>query len=373
MAAANPDDAQGLHDLLWYRCGGAAGLLGSALTMTATTWCGVHSPAESLARHSYSTCFAAVPICRKPCILLSYCLLQRAVPTCGEAVGRHWGAGGQGVLLAGHLHACRSMDLMLALLALLPQCALLLHTTHSSLPPPASCWLQVAPVNDTVKALKDLRNFIRQDTVRRIVCCDNAAGCCVVALGLAACNQLGSGVRRPYIAWPQLPGLPTGLCCPALQPPLADAESIRDAVIFKLFEDLSKQGLDANHPFAAYGGSNAAGEASTSATMQRQPSRLRSLLSLGKRSRKVRRGAAASVQQQGSCPNLMNALGLVRSRSTAPACLHCLWPEVYLQWQVSTGIHGRPRTAVPHLAALPAAPCRPPARVAATCAAWCSR
>ena len=39
-----------------------------------------------------------------------------------------------------------------------------------------------------------------------------------------------------------------------LQPPLADAEQVRDAVIAKLFEDLGKQGLDANHPFSAYGG-----------------------------------------------------------------------------------------------------------------------
>lgn len=200
MAAANPEDAQGLHDLLWYRCGGPAGFLGAAHTMIATTWCRLHSSAENLGRHSYSTCFVAVPICHKPCILLSYCRLQRAVPTCGEAVGRHWGAGGQGVLLAGHIHACRSMHLMLALLALLPQCALPFHTTHSPLPLPASCWLQVAPVNDTVKALKDLRDFIRQDTVRRIACCDNAAGGlggCVFALGLAACNQLGSGCLSP--------------------------------------------------------------------------------------------------------------------------------------------------------------------------------
>ena len=38
-----------------------------------------------------------------------------------------------------------------------------------------------------------------------------------------------------------------------LQPPVSDAESVRDAVLGNLFEGLGKQGLDANHPFGAYG------------------------------------------------------------------------------------------------------------------------
>ncbi len=103
----------------------------------------------------------------------------------------------------------------------------------------------------------------------------------------------------PACAWPHRPPcLPPP--CPALQPPLADAESIRDNTIAKLFEDLSRQGLDANHPFAAYGGNESAAEASTSAAPERQPSRLRSLLSLGKRERKVS-GPPVGVADAAEC------------------------------------------------------------------------
>jgi hypothetical protein len=42
-----------------------------------------------------------------------------------------------------------------------------------------------------------------------------------------------------------------------LQPPVSDAESVRDAVLGNLFEGLGKQGLDANHPFGAYGADGA--------------------------------------------------------------------------------------------------------------------
>ncbi len=65
---------------------------------------------------------------------------------------------------------------------------------------------------------------------------------------------------------------------PALQPPLADAESVRDAVIARLFQDLGRQGLDAHHPFAAYG-DGAGGEEQT----RKKGGGLRRLLSMGSR------------------------------------------------------------------------------------------
>jgi hypothetical protein len=40
---------------------------------------------------------------------------------------------------------------------------------------------------------------------------------------------------------------------PCLQPPLADAEAVRDQIISRLFEQLGNQGLDAHHPFNAFG------------------------------------------------------------------------------------------------------------------------
>ncbi|KAL4428231.1 hypothetical protein ABPG75_002320 [Micractinium tetrahymenae] len=87
---------------------------------------------------------------------------------------------------------------------------------------------RVAPVNDTNKALKDLCDFIRND-----------------------------------------------------QPPLADAESVRDAVIARLFQDLGRQGLDAHHPFAAYGeGANGEEQA------RKKGGGLRRLLSIGSRKEK---------------------------------------------------------------------------------------
>ena len=157
-------------------------------------------------------------------------------------------------------------------------------------------------MNDTVKALKDLHDFIRQDEVRclrsiwsnELLCCQGRAFAAVALLAdwpLRPGSMKGALQRRPAaVRGCLLTARPA--CHPrrrSLQPPLADAESIRDAVIAKLFEDLSKQGLDANHPFGAYGGSEAAEPSTSAAPMERQPSRLRSLLSLGgKRSRKVR-------------------------------------------------------------------------------------
>jgi hypothetical protein len=78
---------------------------------------------------------------------------------------------------------------------------------------------RVAPVNDAVRGLKELCDFIRAD-----------------------------------------------------QPPLADAEQLRDSLISRMFDDLGRQGLDANHPFAAYGDKEEAP----------RPGRLKSLLSLGR-------------------------------------------------------------------------------------------
>ncbi len=57
-----------------------------------------------------------------------------------------------------------------------------------------------------------------------------------------------------------------------LQPPLAEAEEQRDLLIARLFGDLGRQGLDANHPFTAYGDKEEAPK----------PGRLKSLLSLGR-------------------------------------------------------------------------------------------
>lgn len=57
-----------------------------------------------------------------------------------------------------------------------------------------------------------------------------------------------------------------------VQPPLAEAEEQRDLLIARLFGDLGRQGLDANHPFAAYGDKEEAPK----------PGRLKSLLSLGR-------------------------------------------------------------------------------------------
>lgn len=105
-----------------------------------------------------------------------------------------------------------------------------------------------------------------------------------------AYNSTSSPARRPTGRFPY----PSSSFC--VQPPLSDAESVRDAVIAKLFEDLGRQGLDAHHPFGAYGGEGEAaagkggGEGTPAAAgPSHQPSRLRSLLSLGKqKSGKVR-------------------------------------------------------------------------------------
>jgi exonuclease VII small subunit len=186
MAAANPDDAQGLHDLLWYS--------------------------------------------------EQYPLVEQRLADIGAQVGSPAFHPAARTCVPG-VSAGTTVPLPLFQQAHAMSAATALHALHalftSALPYLGLCW-QVAPVNDAVKALRDLHDFIRQDT-----------------------------------------------------PPLADAESIRDAVIAKLFEDLSRQGLDAHHPFAAYGGNEAAPEPSTSAAPERQPNRLRSLLSLGKRSRKA--------------------------------------------------------------------------------------
>lgn len=96
--------------------------------------------------------------------------------------------------------------------------------------------------------------------------------------------------------------------CPALlplallQPPLADAESVRDAVIARLFEDLGKQGLDAHHPFAAFGGDDDGGGGGSAAKDKgKQPvGRLRSMLSIGKgKGPKVGSGACRGVLWRG--------------------------------------------------------------------------
>ena len=77
------------------------------------------------------------------------------------------------------------------------------------------------------------------------------------------------GIRCPCCC-PPLLVTAINCCLPThfaawLQPPLEEAESVRDVIIGKLFEELGRQGLDAHHPFSAYGGGDGGDRVSAAA------------------------------------------------------------------------------------------------------------